>query len=67
MTQALKHAFLSAFSVKDRNSELSATDASMSWDSCGGSLDVSLGLVSVEHRCYKDEDINKVVIQTRHV
>lgn len=51
------------FSVKDaRNNDIS-TSESMMWDSCGGSLDVSLGFVSVEHSCYKDEQIIKVIIQ----
>lgn len=34
--------------------------AEMSWDSCGGSLNVSLGFVEKKHRCYKDEEIQKV-------
>lgn len=32
----------------------------MLWDSCGGTLDTSLGFVEIEHRCYKDEKIKKV-------
>lgn len=34
--------------------------SSMWWDSCGGSLDVSLGFVEREHSCYKDAKIVKV-------
>lgn len=32
----------------------------MWWDSCGGSLDVSLGFIERKHSCSKDEEIVKV-------
>lgn len=35
----------------------------LSWDSCGGSLNVSLGFVEIQHTCYKDAKIDKVIEQ----
>lgn len=37
----------------------------MSWDSCGGSLNVSLGFVAIQHSCYKDKQIQKVSFESK--
>lgn len=35
-------------------------NTSMWWDSCGGTLNMSLGYIERDHDCYKDRKIVKV-------
>lgn len=54
------------FFIQSMQSGETSASESMLWDSCGGSLDVSLGFVSIEHSCYKDEQIAKVNIKNKN-